>query len=126
MGDKFGLYMTLSILELLITTGGGVGLMAILNSRMHMGISVTSVIFGILLLIAPILALSCLIGTIRAHKEIAQDYTRGIRRYEGVRRRLIIVLVLIIVWVVALGYIGWLWYTHSLPPQMSGLYDLLG
>ena len=126
LGDHYGKYMVLAIVELVVSLIGGTVLMILLNSRTHMGVSITSVLFMLVLLVVPCLAITAIVKTKSAHKLIVDHYPKGIRQYEKAKRLLCIGLIVMIVLSVIICYIGFLWYNHSLPAQLSGLYDLLG
>lgn len=124
-GDPFGRYFTAAMAETIITSLAGLALIVMLNLETHLGISITSVVFCALLLVAPLMSVSALVRVTQAHKQIQDDYMQGVHSYERAKRKMVAVLVLVIIWIVVLAYLGFLWYTHALPPQLSGIYDLL-
>lgn len=124
-GDPYQRYFSIALAETIVTSVAGLVLIVLLNLETHLGISVTSMFFCAILLIAPLLSVSALTRVTSAHKVIAEDYVRGMQSYGKARRRMIIVAALLLVWVVVIAFVGFKWYTHSLPPQLSGLYGLL-
>ena len=101
IGDSFGKYMTLSILELILSVVAANPLCIILS-------------------------IVAFFKTIGAHSKIKTDQEYGRRKYHGTKIVMTINIVLILISLVLVGSLLFLWYTNRLPQQLGFIYSVLG